>query len=73
MCKLVGGIMSMIGSLIPLLVIPALIGTVIDAMNKKDLDAVGKNCLYMALVILVTAIFALIRAFTFTWINKKII
>ena len=72
-CDLVIGCVFLLGSLVPTFLVPLLIGIVVDAMKQKhDLKTISNYCLYMAIVIFISAIFTFIRAFTFNNMSQKI-
>jgi len=54
------------------LAIPMFIGMVIDKVNKDDYDAVGELCLYMIIVVVVSAICVGLRAASFNILSEKI-
>ena len=48
------GIVFLIGGSLSDLTVPLFVGKTIDLLNKEDYDGIGKLCLYMALIILVS-------------------
>ena len=54
------------------MIVPFLIGYVVDAMTKSDFDLINKYCLYMAIFVAFSSTSAFFRTYFFKNINANL-
>ena len=71
---LIVGLISLVGGSGSNFAVPMLIGYVVDAMNQDPVDweMINYYCFWMAIIVVVSAIFVWIRATLFNTMSEKI-
>jgi len=71
-CQFVIGFIALVFGSMAQMVVPGLIGVVVDAMIIQDWDAINFYCLSMLLIVVVSGIATAIRGATFNTISERI-
>ena len=66
------GMVCIVPSMVAQILVPYLIGAVLDAMYQKDFDLVQDLCLQMLGVVLFSALTSMIRAYTFNRLSEEV-